>query len=232
MKLTALSKAFKEVLEKPAQRKKDRELFLGAATNGAWSIVKELTEKYPEAVKWRDEDGATALHFAATFRNAPLINFLLDHGADIEAADKKGFRALHHAAQCAGDDPTAALKALLARGAEVDAQNNNGTTPLLHAVIRNKPWNVKELVLAGADENIANNTGNTALKDAKESRGAAPQIYAALEQGKAERAHRTAAARKDAEERERQDAIREAVDSIGNGTASDITVMKPFRLAI
>jgi ankyrin repeat protein len=192
----------------------------------------ELIEKYPDAVNWRDENGATALHFAAQLRSAKPITFLLDHGADIEAVDKQGFRALHHAAQCAGDDPTAALKALLSRGAEVDARNNNGTTPLLHAVIRNKPWNVKELVIAGADENASNNTDNTPLKDARNSRGVAPQLYAAIEDGKAERLKRAEEARLMAEEEKKQSLIRDAVDGFGNGLDSAVTVMKPFRLAI
>ncbi len=230
MTLTAkISTAFKRALH-PVQFRKDREWYLGGMCNSAWPSVKEVIAKYPDAVNWRDEQGMTALHWAATYRSAPMIEYLLDHGADIEAADKQGFRALHHAAQCAGDDPTAPLLALLARGAQIDPRNNNGTTPLLHAVVRNKPWNVKELIIAGANENAANNTGNTPLIDAKNSRSGAPAIYAAIEDGRRERERRTEEARLQAEHEERQTAIREAVESIGNGVSGDMKLMKPFRL--
>ena len=226
-----IGKAFKKALEAPRKRKEDRELFLGAFTNGAWTLVRELVEKYPEAVTWRDESGATALHYAAIHRSAKIVHYLLDHGADIEAADRSGFRPLHHAAQCAGDEPTAALLALLGRGAEIDARNKNGTTPLMHAVQRNKPWNVRELVIAGATENAANNTGYTPLGEARQMRNAAPMLYAAFEDGRAERLRRAEEERLLIEEEMRQAVIRDAVDSIGNGLDNDLAVMKPVRLA-
>lgn len=226
-----ISKAFKETLNAPRQRRQDRELFLGAFINGAWPLVRELVEKYPDAVAWRDEEGSTALHYAAVHRNAKIIHYLLDHGADIEAADKNGFRALHHAAQCAGGEPTAALLALLGRGASIEARNNNGTTPLMHAMLRNNPWNVRELIVAGADEKAADNAGHTPLGEARQMRGAAPMLYAAIEDGKAERLRRAEEERLLIQEEMRQAIIREAVASIGNGLDSDLAVMKPVRLA-
>jgi ankyrin repeat protein len=231
-----ISKAFKEALSKPAQRRKDYELYLGAICNSSWPVAKEIIQKYPDAVSWCDKkDGMTALHWAATYRSAKMIEYLVDRGANIEAADAHGFRALHHAAQCAAhnpaEDPTEALHALLDRGAQIDPRNNNGTTPLLHAMIRNKPWNVKALIIAGADETAANDTGNTPLKEAQQARGAAPDLYAAIQDGHRERARRAEEARLAAEDAHQQNLVREAVDAISNGTACDLKIMKPVRLA-
>lgn len=212
------------------QRREDHQLFLAAMSNTSWGLVKELAGKYPGAVRWRDEQGATALHHAAIYRDAPMIEWLLDHGAEIEAQDKRGFRALHHAAQCAGDDPTAALLALLRRGAEIDPRSHDGTTPLMYAATRNKPWNVRELIIAGADENAADNAGVTPHMEALNARSAAPDLYQAIAEGHAERLRRAEAARIAAEEAQKKAVIDDAIASISNGLTGALSVRKPVRL--
>lgn len=226
-----ISRAFKKALNAPRQRREDRDLFLGAATNSAWQIVRDLAEKYPEAVRWRDETGATALHFAVFYKNPKMIHYLLDKGADIEAADHKGARPLHVAALCTGEYATGTLLALTGRGADLNAPNKLGTTPLLHAVVRNKPGNVRDLIIAGADEFITNKTGYSALSAAKEVRRQTPALYAAIEDGKAERLRRDNEERRLIAEELRHSLVLEAIDRIGNGLDSDISIMRPVRLA-
>jgi ankyrin repeat protein len=206
-----IREAFRQAHEKSLRRKQDRELFLGAMTNGAWSIVKELTEKYPEAVRWRDEDGMTALHFAAQYGNAKTVHFLLNHGADIETNNHKGMRPLHCAAECTLTDPAAAMQALLGRGAQIEARNYSGTTPLLRAVLRKNPAAVKALVAAGADDQAANNTGYTASRLAAGMKGAGINgaVWQAIKDGRTERENHIRDERRTVEEEMQQAATRE-----------------------
>ncbi|EAX99948.1 ankyrin repeat protein, putative [Trichomonas vaginalis G3] len=43
----------------------------------------------------KDENGETALHFAALFSNKEMAEFLISHGANINEKDDKGKTALH-----------------------------------------------------------------------------------------------------------------------------------------
>jgi ankyrin repeat protein len=66
------------------------------------------------------------LHSAAAGRHLAIAQALLDHGADVNAAQEGGFTPLHAAAQN-GDVPLAEL--LLARGANPAAATSDGKTP-------------------------------------------------------------------------------------------------------
>lgn len=55
------------------------------------------------------------------------------------------------------------VKALLAKGANVKAQDADGTTPLMHAVVNAQADCVKLLLDKGADPNLSNKAGATAL---------------------------------------------------------------------
>ncbi len=55
------------------------------------------------------------------------------------------------------------IKAMLAKGANINAQDADGTTPLMHAVVNAKADCVKLLLDKGADPNLSNKAGATAL---------------------------------------------------------------------
>jgi len=64
----------------------------------------------------------------------------------------------------AGDYGTVpVLKALLARGVNVDAQDKQGCTALYYAACNGRVRNVRLLLAAGADPNVKENDGYTAL---------------------------------------------------------------------
>ncbi|MEZ0223484.1 MAG: ankyrin repeat domain-containing protein [Alphaproteobacteria bacterium] len=212
------------------QKRKDRELFLGAVTNSSWSLMKELVKKYPEAVTWQDEKGLTALHHAAAYSAVTAIAFLIENSADIDAADKTGLRPLHYAAESRNKNAGAAIETLLESGADLEARNKLGNTPLLYALLRGRAANAETLAAVGAVVNAANKTGNTPLKEAKFRKRLAPQLDLALRNGAAKR-HRNAQQQAHAEaEILRKTAIAEAIESIGQGLADNMTVMKPVRL--
>ena len=67
------------------------------------------------------------IHSAVAGRHIGIVKTLLEHGADVNAAQQDGFAPLHGAAQNGQSDMA---ELLLAYGAEVNAQNAVGQTPL------------------------------------------------------------------------------------------------------
>jgi ankyrin repeat protein len=87
---------------------------------------------------------------------------LLAAGLDPNLGDRNGFTPLHFAAQ--SWQPEIAT-ALLAAGAEVDARNRYGNTPLWTAVFesRGRAELIDLLRAAGADPHAGNRSGQTPL---------------------------------------------------------------------
>lgn len=227
-----ISAPFRRAIERPLQKRKDRELFLGAVTNGCWRIMRDMIEKYPDAATWQDEGGMTALHHAAGFGATAAVQYLIEQGADINAADKNGLRPLHHAAESKNRHSGTAIETLLENGADIEARDKRGTTPLLYALLRNRAAAAETLAAAGAVANAANDTGNTPLKEAAFRKRPAPQLDLALKNGAAKRARRLRDDELEKAEILRKNAIAEAIESIGQGLAEDVIVMKPVRLVI
>lgn len=74
----------------------------------------------------RSPNGRLALNWAAINNRVSAIQFLLAHGAAIEATNITGFTALHHAAESGSLD---AARALLAAGADPAHRNGAGLKP-------------------------------------------------------------------------------------------------------
>ena len=72
------------------------------------------------------------------------------------AGDEQLIRALRHAGR-------AEYETALANGANVNARNAEGMTPLLMAAIADKPFYIRDLVRRGADVNTSDLKGNTPL---------------------------------------------------------------------
>ena len=81
-------------------------------------------------------------------------------GANVNAANENGWTALHFAALY-NDDPEV-VKLLLENGANIDARDEYGDTPLMNAVISQFPRHILLLLNHGADPNVVNNAGETA----------------------------------------------------------------------
>jgi len=65
------------------------EKLLDASKRGALEDVKAVLRDHPELIHSRDELGATALHHAAFGGHRAVAQFLVEQGADINAADGK-----------------------------------------------------------------------------------------------------------------------------------------------
>lgn len=84
-----------------------------------------------------DLDGLTAVHHAARKDFREGLRMMLNSNGDPNVADKEGFTAVHHAVDGAGTSP-GLISMLVAAGADLEAKDNNGRTPLMIATQRDK----------------------------------------------------------------------------------------------
>lgn len=109
--------------------------------------------------------GAVVAVSVLNFFKDPILNFLgltppgLEalFKVDITAKDKQGNTPLHRVSF-----PEEA-ELLIAKGADVNARNNKGETPLFLPLLRNQEGIVQLLIAKGADVNARNNEGETPL---------------------------------------------------------------------
>lgn len=105
--------------------------------------------------------GVRPLHMAVTRGQIALASLLLSHGADVNAPAERLGAPLHLAV--AQPPRPAMVTWLLAHGANVDARDSDGTTPLSLT----ETVSVAALLLAhGADVNTRNKLGETPLHHA------------------------------------------------------------------
>jgi ankyrin repeat protein len=110
----------------------------------------------------------SVLHFAAS-GNFPVAETLLSHGCN----PNLGF------GQCLWREPSRMAELFLSHGADVNFRESSGQ-PLLNSRIH---WNLPSVVLwllkNGADPNLADDRGNTALHEAA-ARGINPKVIQAI----------------------------------------------------
>jgi ankyrin repeat protein len=108
--------------------------------------------------------GDTPLHYAAGAGSPDIIPVLLQGGANPDAQTATGWTPLIRAIRrLESDTLVQVLVALLEGGANPDVQDENGNTALHHAVQVRQVETVQLLIEFGADVNLQNNAGRTAL---------------------------------------------------------------------
>ena len=96
--------------------------------------------------------------FEAVVRNnTALVEYMIKSRADVTVTNSDGLTALHLVS-----DPKLGLT-LIINGADINAKNRSGSTPLHWAVSRNKASIAKLLIEFGANIDSADNMGNTPL---------------------------------------------------------------------
>ena len=99
-----------------------------AAGHDNLDAVQQMLEKDPELVRARDFDQRTPLHRAASRNALRCVKFLLDRGADPNAASVVGDRPLHLASL------VETVELLIAGGADPHAEDISGVSPFDWAV--------------------------------------------------------------------------------------------------
>lgn len=124
--------------------------------------------------------GQTALHIACEIGQDNAYNLLVEYGASLVVRDQKGYVPLHYAVV---NERTAIVKQLIAiPGCPINVPQANGMTPIMMGVRWSNFGVVDHLIAGGADLNLQDNKGNTALHYAMGSllRYADPEIVALL----------------------------------------------------
>jgi len=112
----------------------------------------------PSAVGERE---TSLLQWALLNKSKPSLEALLAAGADTTHSDAKGDTVMHYAAEAT--DP-AYLNVLLAHKVDPNGPNAvDGTTPLMGAMSYGREAQFRALLAAGANPNLTDHVGNTAL---------------------------------------------------------------------
>ncbi len=140
-----------------------------ASAVGRADRVRALLGQDTEMARRRTADGYTALHYAGFFGGDRLIaETLLDAGAEVNAVADNPTRVqpLHSAVAGRGYE---VARLLVERGADVNARQQDGFTPLMGAAQNGDDAEVEWLLSQGADPSAINEEGKTAATYADEA---------------------------------------------------------------
>lgn len=133
--------------------------------------VRNWLSARPEDINVFLRDGYNFLHVACAFGHEPLVRFLLDRMALVNVnADNLSQATPLHLAASHRDEAVAdrMCRMLIDNGAELNAQQAGGQTPLHHAVGRGSVMLVRTLVEAGADPFLDDDQKRSASAVAKQ----------------------------------------------------------------
>ncbi len=134
-----------------------------AAYKGDLKKVKNIIEKDPSQINIQDISGWTPLHLASGKGHIEIVEFLLNHGADIELENILGKRPLWLAAKFGRYET---IKTLLEHGAAVNLKDKHGRTPLHDAAMWSGEKVINLLISYGADVNARDQHQSTPLHQA------------------------------------------------------------------
>lgn len=137
-----------------------------AAAIGKLDVVQKELEEYPEDLNENGRDGFTPLQLACYFGREEIVIYLLVQGADVNAIAENPMQiqAIHAAA---ANGNLTILRQLLEHGADANAHQQSGFTPLHTAADSNNPDVAKLLIKFGADSTITSDSGQTPVDLAK-----------------------------------------------------------------
>jgi ankyrin repeat protein len=188
---TVLDELITEDTVKQSDNNGNTPILAAVRLNASADVVREILDVKDINVNARNQEGDTALHIAVRQNNAASGDLLISRGANVflqnakgdsplyltffspggmrdwmlsgpvlTAKDSQDNTILHKAAEWKLDNVIAGI---VQRGANVEAKNVLGETPLFVAVHINSASTVRSLVNAGASLNTRDPLGNTAL---------------------------------------------------------------------
>jgi len=148
-----------------------------AVIDSNYVLITELLRKGAD-VNQTDDEGATALMWAAYTGDARIAQLLIDYKADVNAVDNEGRTALMRVGDGLGliklgkgrmlngpkDGYNEIVKLLIQKGANVNAKDNMGFTALMKVADCSNLEIVQALLKAGADPSARSNDGISVLE--------------------------------------------------------------------
>lgn len=150
-----------------AHQHADLDIFEAAAT-GDTARLGAILDADPQAVLGYSTDGWTPLHLAAAFATPAAVELLLKRAAMVDAVSRnpQANQPLHAAISLSRDPET--VKLLLAAGADPDARQAGGFTPLFSAATANRRDLAELLISHGANAQARDDRSKTAADFARE----------------------------------------------------------------
>ncbi|XP_048765666.1 transient receptor potential cation channel subfamily A member 1 homolog isoform X3 [Ostrea edulis] len=137
-------------------------------------LLRSITGNLKKKINMRDEEGVTALHYAARYNQYDIVKILHSYGADINSLDEEALTPLHYAARykrekqrrgaelVLDDQEQSAIPAshsadelasqdivvafLIKNGADMNRGDKYGLTPLHYAAMRGNELATRELL--------------------------------------------------------------------------------------
>jgi hypothetical protein len=151
---------------------------LSGARASVGASREHASEYYYQAIEHYLYAGDTALHMAGAAYRASIVHQLVGLGAAVDARNHRGAQPLHYAADgipgslaWSPDAQRETITALIDAGADPDAIDKSGVTPLHRAVRTRCAGAVAALLAGGADPSHPNKRGSSPLLLATQSTG-------------------------------------------------------------
>ena len=107
------------------------------------------------------DNNRTPLMTACEYGHVNTVTFLIEHGANVNLQDRDGLTAVHYAVR--GSQACEILSCLMENGADVDAKTFDDCTPLMRAAEIGDTKVATFLIEHGANVDLPDKTGATAL---------------------------------------------------------------------
>jgi uncharacterized protein len=139
-----------------------------AASTGNEARLQTILSEDAAAVQAFSGDGWTALHLAAAFGTPLSVAALVFRGARVDAVSQNAQKNQPlHAALALGKNPSA-IELLISHGADVNAAQTGGFTPIFSAAAANRIDLVEMLMEHGANPHYESEQGKTPADFARE----------------------------------------------------------------
>jgi uncharacterized protein len=134
-----------------------------AAATGTQDRLEQLLQQEPGLKESWSNDGWTPLHLAVFFGRVNIAHFLLSKGVDINAASRTNERVSPLHSALANPNNAAIAQLLIEHGADVNARQAQGYTPLHYAATYGLESIIRALLQRSADKTARNADGKTAF---------------------------------------------------------------------
>jgi hypothetical protein len=137
-----------------------------AAAAGRFDLVQQAFQEWPGWINEYAQDGFTPLQLACFFGHEEMALWLIEQGADVNAAakNKQGVTPIH---ATAANGNLTVLEALLKKGAAVNARQEGAFTALHEAANSGNTAMARLLLAHAADASLTTAEGKTALEIAQ-----------------------------------------------------------------
>ncbi len=164
--MSAIYHGRRDLAETISSHQTSPDIFAAAALGKVDLLARHLAEDATR-VHARTADGFTALHLAAFFGGPEAVAALLAAGADPHAVAENPMQVRPLNSAIAGGH-VESVRALLAAGVDIDAEQQQQVTPLMGAAAGGHREIVEILLAAGADKTRTSADGSTAADYARQ----------------------------------------------------------------